>query len=230
MPASAARVSTDLLQQLSPEFYSISIGDTKGNEIAFSGNTKNAGSTNIENNLLFEEAQKKLQPVISSANPNLKLPHRYVSLVLPVVINKQFAGCINSILDFSYFSKLITLSNNDKLWQVAVLDSQNHIIASTDLGKVETNFFRRTNGEFRYINSTMYNWSSFKPNLPPISRWQQSVYGYKFPVTDDIPWSVVVELPAKSYVNYLAFLYINNFEIVLLVGILAVESAIVVLI
>jgi len=68
----------------------------------------------------------------------------------------------------------------------------------------------------------MYNWSSFKPNLPPISHWQQSVYGYKVLVTDDIPWSVVVELPAKSYVNYLAFLYINNFCIVLMVRVLAI--------
>lgn len=52
------QTSTDLMQQLSPKFYSISIENIKGDKITFSESTENAGSTNIENNLLFEKAKK----------------------------------------------------------------------------------------------------------------------------------------------------------------------------
>lgn len=74
----------------------------------------------------------------------------------------------------------------------------------------------------------MYNWLLSRPNLPPISRWQQSLYGHKVRINETIPWSIVVELPANSYVNYLESLYVNNFSIILIVGVLAIESAIIV--
>ncbi len=222
------QLSTELTQQLSPDFYSISIENALKNKIAFSGNSQNKLNEKFDDDLLVERAKTTLKPVISDANSNVSLPVYYVKIILPIVTNKQFAGSVSSILDLRYLSKVLKVSTGNKPWQVAVLDSQNYIIASTELNEIATSFANRSRGKFRYINSTMYNWLPSQQNLLPVRRWQQSLYGHKVRIDDNLPWSVIVELPAKSYINYLGSLYVKNFGIVLLVGVLAIESAIIV--
>ncbi|WP_009632699.1 sensor histidine kinase [Synechocystis sp. PCC 7509] len=221
------QLSTDLMQQLFPDSYSISIENNLGNQVAFSGNNQNKIIGNSDNKLLIEKAKNTLKPILSSAISDSSLPDSIVNLIVPIVRNKEFLGTVNSNLDLRYFSQLLKINNSNKSWQFTILDSQQRIIASTGT-EIETSFARRQEGEFRYINSTMYNWLPSKPNLTPINRWQQSLYGQKISINDTIPWSIVVELPAKSYINYLNSLYINNFGIVLIVGVLAIESAIIV--
>lgn len=92
---------------------------------------------------------------------------------------------------------------------------------------MRASFARRKGGEFRYIDSTLYNWFPSKQNLSPIDRWQQSFYSQKFIANDSIPWNIFVELPAKSYASYVEYLYVNNFSIVLIIAVLAIESAII---
>jgi PAS domain S-box-containing protein len=219
--------TTELMQQISPNFYSISIENALGDKIAFSGKPQTNTDAKNYNKLLVETVKNTLKPVISNSHPSF-LPVYYANLVFPIIIKGRFVGAVNSVLDLRYFSKILTLSIGNNPWQVAVVDAQNHIIASTELEKIGTNFARRSGGEFRYISSNMYNWLPFTRELSPISRWQQSLYGQKVRINNNLPWSIVVEIPAKSYINYIGSLYINNFGIVLLVGILALESAIVV--
>ncbi len=221
------QASTELIQQLLPDFYYISIENAVNNRVAFAGSFLNVSTLKIEDNLLIKSAKNTGKPVIKNVDNN-SLPTYYVKLVLPIFVNNQFAGSINSTLDLRYFIKLLKVTIGNRPWQVAVLDSQNHIIASTKVGQLETSFARRNQKEFKYINSTMYNWSPSKQNLPSISRWQQSLYGQTTRINDIIPWSIVVEMPAKFYSNYLDSLYINNFSIVLLIGVLAIESAVLV--
>lgn len=90
----------------------------------------------------------------------------------------QFIGSVNSVLDLRYFSKLIKISNATKSYQFAIFDAQNRIIVSTELEEAQTSFARHGGG-FTYINSTTYHWLPSQTNLPPISRWQKSLYGQK---------------------------------------------------
>jgi len=221
------QISTELIQQLLPDFYCISVEDAVNNRVAFAGDLLNMSTVKANDNLLIINAKNTRKPVIKNINNN-NLPTYYVKLVVPIFINKQFAGSINSTLDLRYFIKLLKITIGNRPWQVAVLDSQNHIIVSTKVEQLEASFARPNEQEFKYINSTMYNWSPFKQNLPPISRWQQSLYGQKTRINDSIPGNIVVEIPAKSYSNYLDSLYINNFSIILIVGVLAIESAVLV--
>lgn len=218
--------STELMQKISPYFYNISIENALGNRIASAG--KNQDILKSDEKLLTERAKNTLKPILSDINHNLNFPAYYVKIIDPIVVEKQFIGSINSTLDLRYLSRILKKSAADKPWQIAVIDSHNHIIAGTDLEEIEKSFTQRKEGKFSYINSNLYNWLPSKPNLPPISRWQQSLYGQKTRINDDsIPWTVIVELPAKYYASYLESLCINNFSVVLFIGVLAIESAII---
>lgn len=216
--------NTEIVQSLFADLDNIQINDAVGNTIAFAPTTQQNLATRVDKRLSARFPNSKA--LISNVHTDSILSTPHIDLTVPIVVENRFSGSVNSVLNLKRFSSLIGLNNTLGQQQIAIFDDRDRIITTTNLTSWQENSTRRSQGEVIQINDTLYNWLP-KGTQPPIVRWQQSLYGQKVLVNNP-PWRIVVELPAQRHVRYIENLYINDLLTTLVVGVVAIISAMII--
>ncbi len=220
-PSISLQQNTEIVQSLFADLDNIQINDAGGNTIASTPTSQQNLAIPVDK--IPSASLPNLKPLISNVHTDSTLSTSHIELTVPIVVENRFSGSVNSVLNLRRFSNSLGLNNTLGQQQIAIFDTQNRIITTNNLTSWQQNFTRRSQGEVIQINDTLYNWLP-KGNQPPIIRWQQSLYGQKFLVNNPT-WSVVVEIPAQTYVRYIENLYINDLGTTLIVGVLAIIFA-----
>jgi PAS domain S-box-containing protein len=221
--------STELIERTVPVFNQVYVANEAGTIIASSPLTNEAGGSilgsNLANQPIFKNTQATLKPILIDEYKGENVVAK-IDLSVPVVANKEFRGLVAATLDAGEINQLLESHLKGQDIKVTLVDSTERIITSNELDQpLMQRFDRRQNGEIKPKSGEFYQWLPRKGNLPSMVRWKQSYYVQETRLGANIPWKVIVEIPAAPHVSYLQNIYIIDLTITLLIGGLALICA-----
>lgn len=172
-------------------------------------------------NLDLEQMAKTLKPTISDVYENPASTVFYIDLKIPIITQKGFQGIAYGTLNFSQVYSL--LKNNIEIpgIQIILLDKYNQVIVDSRFSLSPKTFFNpRQNGEIKLLNDQSFQWLP-KPSqeTPIMVRWKKSFYVKDVPISNEIPWRLVIKIPTENYIKYLESLYIKNLLLILIIAV-----------
>ena len=149
-----------------------------------------------------------------------------LQLNMPLVVGTTYLGCVVGEIPLENLNQLLINTAKPQEVQVTVVDRNNNVIASTlDTRANTSNFNWRQEGEIRPLSSTIFQQLPDAPNLSAMSRWQQSIYVHQQSLGDNLPWDLIIEVPALPHIKFLQNIYLNHLAIMLIVGCLGIILA-----
>ncbi len=142
---------------------------------------------------------------------------------LPIIVNNHWLGNIIAELNIDFIEQLLQTETHILPLENKLLDQNQLVIASTHSQLNSQQMLnRRQKGEISYLQSDdlenrVYHWLPIMEGQPLIARWKKSFYGQELLINEEIPLTLVMEVPAASYINYLQLLYIRSLTILLLI-------------
>ena len=144
---------------------------------------------------------------------------------VPITRTRHFLGNIVSKSDVRFIDPILKSFIYPQEMKITLLDRQDRVLTSTrsDLPSL-TPFGQRQGRAIRRLNAHVYQWLP-AGKMPNMMRWKNSFYVQKTLVSDNLPLTVVVELPTKPHFSYLQNLYIRSLALMLLITVLALILA-----
>ncbi|MHB8172524.1 MAG: EAL domain-containing protein [Thermincolia bacterium] len=216
-PSPELQNSTDTIKRAFPEIIHMYIGNGEGKAIAFSPSTGEDGKSSIGMSFAdrdyYKELKSTLKPVMSDVFVARVIPVPIVSLSVPVTKNNQLHSYALASVDLSYLGKLLKHSTHGGTLDATLVDRQGQVIASTlsDVQPLQT-FVRKQNGDIQPLDNHTYHWQEF-------------YYIKEIVVDQDIPWTLIVEVPKKPYLTELKNSNIKNLVFILIISLLALLIA-----
>ena len=162
---------------------------------------------------------------LSSLSPRQTLTD-ILQINVPIVVGQTYLGCVVGEIPQEKLNRLLKDTVNQQEMQITVVDKNNYVLASTVETRVNTsNFDLRQEGEIRPLSSTIFQQLPDVPNLSAMSRWQKSIYVHQQSLGNNLPWDLILEVPALPHIKFLQNLYLNHLAIMLIVGCLGIILA-----
>lgn len=209
-----------LMQKIFPEFHEIIITNADGAAMASSRYSLKTGGSmagSIFSETPYLKAGKfALNPVISDLFFGQASNVPYLVLSVPVLAKDQLHGYVHAAVHLSGIRKLLSSSFNKWPIQTTSIDRQQHVVATTNINLEPKKIFDpRKNGMIRIVDDVMYQWLPSDKKLPEMVRWKRSYYIREVSIDGDLPWRLIIEVPALPHINYLQNIYIYNFAFML---------------
>ena len=226
-PIDKLQQNTELIKRTFPTFSSLDVANARGTIIAASPLLSDGESIvglNVANQSFFRQTKKTLKPLITDVF--LETNSKYnIDLIEPIIVSDQFRGLIHATLNMSEINQILRSQLHKQELQIAILDTD-RILASNQIDtNVIQSFNSRKNGEIKQKNNGVYQWLPPKGKLAAMVRWKRSFYVKKVSIGGEIPWEIIVALPAAPRVRYLENVYIADMGITLAIAVLALVSA-----
>ncbi len=147
-----------------------------------------------------------------------------VGLVVPILKRHHLDGFVYGSLKLNEIDKILKSPHGNM--QITLLDARDRVISSTIPNLPLPNFDLSKNGEIIPIDSNIYQWFPSAKNSPLMIRWKQSFYLYKINISENIPWTLLIQVPLADYMDYLENIYIKNLAIILLNALISLIIAV----
>ncbi len=145
--------------------------------------------------------------------------------IVPVIFNNRILGNVISNINLELFEQNLKSFVSSQEMKVTLLNNQNLVIASTHYDvPILTSFDPHHGGEVRPLNTQIYQWLPLE-NTPIMMRWKNSFYVQKTNISENFPFTVIVEIPTKPHFLYLQNLYIKSLAIMLALAVMALILA-----
>ena len=149
-----------------------------------------------------------------------------LELNVPIVVGQTYLGCVVGEIALENLNQLLKANAKERAVQITVVDRNNYVLASTVETRVNTsNFDLRQEGEIRPLSPTIFQQLPNTPNLSAMSRWQKSIYVHQQSLGNNLPWDLILEVPAIPQIKFMQNLYLNHLAIMLIVGCLGIILA-----
>ncbi len=198
--------ATEWLQQLFPAMQQVYVSNSQGRLIAADPALSSKAA------ICSTETTSRLAPSLSSKVDRLQMN-------VAILNRDRIQGCVVGEVDLQDLRQRLQSSQNQPQWQISLLDGQGQMLASTHpLGNPLLN----TN-EFVPSASIdgITHWLPKANQRLPLERWQGSVYRQKRSLGENLPWTLVLEVPAAPYILSLQRLYLVDLLTMLLIALLA---------
>ncbi len=150
---------------------------------------------------------------------------------LPIILDNRWLGNIIAELNIDFIEQLLQTETHSLQVKSTLVDKNKLIIATTNSELASQKIFNRDqNGKISYIESNdlengVYHWLPTIVGKPLITRWKASFYGQNLLIDEEIPLTLVMEVPAAPYIDYLQLLYIRSLTILLLIALGSILTA-----
>ena len=218
------RQRVSFMQLNSPDFRHIHILDETGKTtIDFDNDT----ATKFDQDYYFEQLKRSPQPILSPVifqTDKSKFPIALLSV--PIKRDGKFVGAILSEIDLSKLTNLFQSSLNQENLDILLLDQQQTVASSTKselIGKPK--FDWRKDGKISRIDENSYHVLPVKSSYLVMVQWQKSQFIKEFKLNTNFPWTMVVQIAAKPYVQQIERIHTRNMAILLSVSALALILA-----
>ena len=218
--STALQETTDIVHKSFPDFRNLYLID-KNRQILF------AYPSWAEEEKIARECKLLGQdsPKFPSLSDREGLPN-ILEINVPIVRGQTYLGCVVGEMALENLNQILKATANQQEVQITLVDKNNYVIASTIETRVDTsNFDLRQEGEIRPLSSTIFQQLPDEPNLSAMSRWQKSTYVHQQSLGDNLPWDLILEVPALPHIKFLQNLYLNHLAIMLIVGCLGIILA-----
>jgi light-regulated signal transduction histidine kinase (bacteriophytochrome) len=210
-----------------PDFKNIYILDETGTSI-FNFDSDNTINENaFSQNEYFEQLKRSPQPILSSVilQPN-KSNFPIALLSMPIQRDGKLVGAILSEIDLSKITTLFQSNLKEENLDILLLDQQQTVASSTKPELIGSSKFDwRKDGKISQIDPQSYHLLPVKVSYLVMVQWQKSQFIKEFKLDTNFPWTMVVQIAAKPYVQQIERVHTRNMAILLSVSLLALILA-----
>lgn len=219
-----------VVQQIFPSLLRIYVTDANWNIIASQPLLNDQGNSiigiNIRESKTVQQFQHNFESILTEHHnvetlKDNKFP-KHLHLNLPIIKNNQLQGLVSAAINLEKIQEVLKQNIEKNLAiKVTILSNKNQIIASSDLDKkVLTPFHPPPGFSIHPVEPGIVQWLP-PPGKPTMLRWRNSFYIKQIPIGDQSSWSLVLQMPIKSYIDYLEVLYIRNLFLMVIISLLA---------
>lgn len=236
----ALQPNMEFVKQAFPDFHKIYITDTEGREILATANASttvfspsqhetgnSATGWKIPNKSYLEKVDNLLQPIVSDVftQQSGASPPRIV-LSIPVLRNNQLRGFVVAEIELSGIESILKSNIDERELQITILNDKKSAIASTQTERLGMQTFdRRQDGEIRWLAPGTYHWLPITGSRLLMVRWNNSFFVRETAIDTQLPWTLIVELPAQPHVQYIEKVHTHNLAILVLICAIALLFA-----
>ncbi|MYL35163.1 EAL domain-containing protein [Pontibacillus yanchengensis] len=134
-----------------------------------------------------------------------------VTINYPIHNKGRFQGHVTGALNLEYVNRLLKNEQQDKHFQLSLIDKNQHLIASTSSErKVLSKFNEPANAVEQKEEETISLYKPDQENMAAMNRWKQSFYRSEVKL-EAVPWTIIVDAPVRSYQQDLYNVYVKIF-------------------
>jgi PAS domain S-box-containing protein len=209
----------ELLQQTFPEFSKIYVTDKNGELVAAapSNSVKAQG----------EEIAKSLFLYPSEPNPTFVIlqPETNSWRVEVGILGENIGGFVVGEMKFAPLLEELEFTGNNYGVEISLLDARERVIASTyepeEIAKLKREFIAR----YSPVSQKILLVEPKAENMSEIERASATLFRLRMPVSPNIPWTLVAELPQAPYIVSLQAKYIEHLSFALAIAQIALLLA-----
>ncbi|MGK7924656.1 MAG: response regulator [Spirulina sp.] len=223
------------IKEAFPSFLKLYATNAEGDIIAAVPTTNEAGRNIIGRNIAgkahWQDTQATLEAVFTDIHRDTLNITSHVGLSVPILFGDRWGGLAYGSFELGEIAAILQTSIPVDRLHATLLDGQNRIIASSDRDRPAlTPFTLLEEGTMRPLPHAdmVFQWLPKNPNLPDMVRWRQSRFIREVAISEDLPWTLIVEIPTQPYIDRLEWLYIESLAFVLFIALLTLFIAILV--
>ncbi|MBZ8180758.1 bifunctional diguanylate cyclase/phosphodiesterase [Oscillatoria salina] len=148
-------------------------------------------------------------------------------LILTVATDQQKRNFIIGEINLNTLEKILKLNTNEQGREITLVDPNQRVIASTrsNLQRQQT-FARRQDGEIQPLKAqSSYHWLPTTGSPIFMVRWTNSFFVRESLIANEIPWTLIVEVPAAPHVRYIEQVYTKDLLVLIVISSLALIIA-----
>lgn len=212
-----------IITETLPEFTAMYVGDANGRSIAFYPPADKVGNSNVgldfSDREYYKAIKTKLTPQLSNVfmgRAGINAP--VVVISEPILENGKFKGYVTGALKLEYLKQLLKMTANDNFMYATLVDQGGKVITTTRPDLQEMQVFKyELKGEKRYLGKDIYYFLPDKSKGQPYAtRIMAAFYVTEKSLGQGIPWKLVLEVPAKPFVQKIREIYIAELFIMIL--------------
>ncbi|MEP0872228.1 ATP-binding protein [Trichocoleus desertorum AS-A10] len=220
----ALRQSLELTQDIFPDFLNLSVVDRTGIPILSTLSATAQVDTTysaLPPTLSLSQLQATSQPQLFTLGTQQQTPGSiHLWLCAPIQQRGVLSGFVLGEIDADTgVGAMIRSHVTEQGLQVTLVDAAQSVVASTDASRVATpQFNRKQQGEVQAIGPRTYQWFPVLGSPLVMVRWSNSFFVQETPIALQLPWTLIVELPAKPQVHRIEQVHTQNLTILLLIS------------
>src|SRR6476469_9894144 len=166
-------------------------------------------------NQLAKQAQTQLFSFVEPGNPSVQL-----LWCTPIQGQGAISGFVVAAVDPNGgLGTLLRSHMTSQGLQVTLVDADQTMIVSTNPSHVGTSYREwQHQGDLQSIDAQTYQWFPRLGSPLVLVRWSNSFFVHATAIAPKLPWTLVVELPAKPQVRLIEQVHTKNLSILLLIS------------
>ncbi|HBB32937.1 MAG TPA: histidine kinase [Cyanobacteria bacterium UBA8803] len=222
---------TELMKRSFPDFLKIYVTDATGTIVASDPLSNEIGESiigiNMADQIELQKVKASLKPLFTDVHVDRASFVPHVGLAVPAIADNQFRGLVYGSLNLGRLMEILKANTQPDRLRATLLDHQSQVIASSHSKRSVMEKFNPTQGgQIRPLNAEVFQWLPIAPGKPIMVRWRRSFYFQKVPITENLSWTLFIQVQTAPYIDYLEALYIKNLAIMLSIAILALFVAV----
>jgi diguanylate cyclase (GGDEF)-like protein/PAS domain S-box-containing protein len=229
--SSALQKNTQHLTKAFPDFAALALYNADGKSVTFypekDAQGKSVIGVDFSDRQYFKDVRVTRKPVMSDVIVGrASVPFPLVVISVPIFSDNTFRGAAAGGIKLEYIDWLLKQSSFVEDHRATLMDRQGKVISSTDKAiKPMQAFDYKGKMDIKKISNNIY---LLEPkaayNVPELSRMYHAKYVTEISFGKEIPWTLVLEVPAKFYYSELMEL---NIRIMVFIFMLAVVMLII---
>ncbi|MGK2906493.1 MAG: hypothetical protein ACSLFH_09140 [Desulfuromonadales bacterium] len=121
-------------------------------------------------------------------------------LLTPILINGEFSGYINGVLDLNQIGTIFSKAAAQTVYLYTVLDQKGNVITTNRTDQTVMEPFERGQGELTRLDGFVSQWRpTLAANDPAIERWENAIYIGEMAIGSQAEWTLILEQPVALF-------------------------------
>ncbi len=205
----------------------IFVADAQGEIIAYASTPNypitNIIGQNISGSEEFETIKLENQKRIYDFNSDKIFTRKHVSILKPLIDeDSNFQGVFYAVISQDKIEQFLNYHEDEEDVNISLLNNNNEVITSNQKNKDTTVInWNNTQVKKEIITNNIEHLLPINPSLPIMKIWSESVYIKKTKLSPQIPWNIVVQVPAKPYIKELSKSYAESLSLLFITTMVA---------
>lgn len=149
-----------------------------------------------------------------------------VTLSIPVYDDETLLGYVLGAFNLSRIQDYLSFKDERMLPEISLVDARYRILASSSPSKKPKEIFNPSEtGTLKPVDQTVQQWMPEGRQVPAVKGWTDTRFVQETPVSSEVPWKVIAEIPLAPQQRHLFNRYVQNFAVMVILSVLAFPLA-----
>ncbi|HEY5975708.1 MAG TPA: PAS domain S-box protein [Geobacteraceae bacterium] len=207
-PAGKIQQTAEMVKLTAPHFSTMSVQNSKAVSVAFVPAKDPQGLSNVGKDYskfpYHQRLRDTMRPVVSDVDFGTVARGPRIALFAPVIRGDEFRGYCTGAVNLTKLQQQLQIIGQHSGVEVTLLDRQQKVISSTNpMLQTMARFDPREEGKLRWLSTQVYQYTPRRlPGTTDLLNWQRVSYRTDSTISTDIPWTIVVTMPIKPYLQH----------------------------